>query len=107
METATNILVTALTQAAVVGFGVYVLRLVFKATAEGWISHQFDHQLEKVRSSLRKEEEQLRADLAEQAKRIDTLRTAALSGMTTRNEVLDKRRIDALERLWNGVIELR
>lgn len=70
----------------------------------GWIEkrlqHGFDKKLEQLRSDFRREEDQLRAALRSQDERLNVVRGNALSGFASRQLLLDRKRIDALEEIW-------
>lgn len=102
-----DFLVSAAASSVVVGAVVLLGKIFLTPVIEKWISHQFDRRLESTKSLLRQEEEKLKSELAAHERRLEALGAAALSALQSRNQVLDKRRIEALERLWNGVIELR
>ncbi len=102
-----EVFVSALTSATVLGLGIFIVKIFFKTSFESWLKHQFDLKLEEAKSSFRQEEEQFKAAMASREKKLESLATAALSSMASRNQVLDKRRVEALENLWNAVIEMR
>jgi hypothetical protein len=102
-----DVLVSAVTSTVVLALGFFIVKTFFRATFENWLAHQFNLKLEENKSALRKQEDELKAEFAAQEKRLESLKSAALFGMTARNQVIDKRRVEALERLWNGVIEVR
>lgn len=53
-----------------------------------------------------KELEKLRADLKTKENEITSLRSGALTAMTTRQMALDKRRLEAVDHLWSSLIDL-
>lgn len=75
-----------------------------------WISkgtqHRFDAKLEKLRADFRRSEEQFKAELRKRESEISALRNAVLSGSANRQSLLDKRRFDAVERIWTAVHDL-
>jgi hypothetical protein len=71
------------------------LRVGIVAVVEKSVASKFDKQLEAVRSDLRSKEAKITA-----------LQSAALSGRAGRQAMLDKRRVEALETLWDDVIAL-
>lgn len=77
----------------------------YKAKVEKAIQHNFDEKLEALKAQLRRDEEQLKADLRTRDDEIAALRSGALSGMASRQAVLDKRRIEAIEKVWSAVID--
>jgi cell division protein FtsB len=93
--------ITSSTVLAVLGFlaGTY-----YRAKVEKTVQHRLDRQLEEPRAKLRTEEESLRADLRSKEDQIAALRSGMLSGITQRQAGLDKRRLEALERLWAATV---
>jgi len=59
------------------------------------VQHKLDERLERVRAEIRTAESS-----------IDALRAGALSGVTTRQSMLDARRLVAAERLWAAVVSM-
>ncbi|WP_119268588.1 hypothetical protein [Taklimakanibacter deserti] len=76
-----------------------------------FLSKSFDAKLEtkleRIRSEHRKSEEAFSADLRAKQAEIDSLRGAALTGLTSRHIALDKRRIEAVEKTWASFISAR
>jgi hypothetical protein len=87
---------------AVLGFAIGPY---YKGRIEKGIQYNFDLKLEELRSRFRIGEEEFKANLRTKDDQISVLRSGALSGMVSRQEVLDKRRLEALEKLWGGVID--
>src|SRR6267378_3038276 len=77
----------------------------YKAKVEKGIQHNFDQKLEELRAKLRRDEEELKAGLHSRDDEIAALRSGALSGMASRQAALDKRRLEAIEKLWSAVID--
>jgi hypothetical protein len=77
----------------------------YKAKVEKRIQHNFDEKLEALKAQLRRDEEQLKADLRARDDEIAALRSGALSGMASRQAALDKRRLEAIEKVWSAVID--
>ncbi len=70
------------------------------------VNHGFDEKLETLRSELREKEEKLKADLREKELALNALRASILSGSAGRQNLLDKRRFEAVEKVWTEVNEL-
>ena len=70
------------------------------------VEHEFDAKLERVRADLRKSEEVFKADLRAKEIQIEVLRSGALSGMASRQSLVDQRRLEAVEQLWDGIEKL-
>jgi len=73
----------------------WALRLWIKATVERSVSAKFEAELEDLRSDLRVKEG-----------KISALQNNVLSGRAGRQAILDKRRIEAIERLWQAALQL-
>jgi hypothetical protein len=70
------------------------------------VQHRFDEKIEELRSTLRRSEDQFRARLQSKETEISALRTWVLGGAANRQTLLDKRRFDAVERVWTTVIDM-
>lgn len=103
---------------AVIGTGVVVggITWAFKMFGERWLAAYFEKHLASFRHEQSKELEQLKSRLKlgeEEFKnainlrddQLKSLRDAALSQLGTRTAALDKRRLEAAERLWGSVID--
>lgn len=97
-----EIVLNALASSALAAAIIALFGLVFRSYAVRWVNHQFDERLETIKAEHRKQEETLKGDLAKQRSQIEALQSGALSGMAARNALLDKRRIEALERVWTA-----
>src|SRR5262245_11112069 len=82
---------------------IFIGRNWLKAWISRSIQHRFDKELEKVRAELRKAEEQFKSDLRDREAEIATLRNSVLAGSAGRQALLDKRRFDAVEKVWTAV----
>lgn len=60
------------------------------------VAHEFDAKLEELRSDLRTKE----ADIV-------ALRSGALSAMVSRQEAVGRRRLEAVDQLWDAVLKLK
>lgn len=94
----------ALTTSTIVGAAGYLLGTAYKAKVEKSIQAGFDKKLEMLRSQLRTDEEQAKAALKRQDAEIEALRSGALAGLAARRAALDKRRLEAVEKIWTSVI---
>jgi hypothetical protein len=73
----------------------------------GFVQHHFDERIEKLRSELRRSEEQFAADLRANEQRFRSLADTALSLRSSRQEALDARRLQAVEKLWAATVATR
>ena len=76
-----------------------LIATILKAT----VQHEFDEKLEAIRTDFHKSEELFKADLRSKESQIAALQSGALTGMVTRQVALDKRRLEAIDHLWEGV----
>ena len=70
------------------------------------IGHTFDEKLESLRAEFRKSEEQFKSDLREKESEISVLRHSVLSGSAGRQAHLDKKRFEAVEKIWTAVNDM-
>jgi hypothetical protein len=75
-----------------------------------WISnsvqHSFNLEMEELRAAFRASEERLKSDLRNKEDEISTLRNSVLSGSAGRQALLDKRRFEAVDKVWAAVNDL-
>lgn len=93
---------TSSTVTVVLGF---VAGAYYKAKVEKSIQHNLDIRLEAVKAAIRKDEEALRADLRAKGDQIAALRGGALSGLANRFAAVDKRRLEAIDKLWSSTVK--
>ncbi|WP_041344939.1 hypothetical protein [Nitrobacter winogradskyi] len=74
-----------------------------KARIESSVRHGFELKIEAVRSELRANEEKIRSQLREKEQEISTLRQTVLNGTANRQSLFDKRRFEAVEKVWASV----
>jgi hypothetical protein len=91
---------------AVLAIAVFAGRNWIKAGIEKSVQHKFDEKIGSIRTELRKNEELFKSDLRAKEAEISALRDGALSGRAQRQALLDKRRIEAVERIWLAVFAL-
>lgn len=90
----------------VVPFALLGLRAYIRAVAEKSVQHSYDARLESLKGEIRQSEERLKSELRNNESEIAALRDGALGGRASRLAMLDKRRLEAVERLWRAVTEL-
>ena len=73
------------------------------ARIEKGVQHGFDSRLEAIRAELRASEERLKSTLRDRENEIALLRNTVLAGSASRQPLLDKRRFEAVERVWTAV----
>lgn len=101
-----DIVLRVLGAMGVIGLLGTAIALALKVLIEKGIQHKFDEALEHIKSNLRLEEEKLKSTVAAEQARINSLQQLVLSGVSSRNQALDKRRLEAIERLWKGIVDM-
>jgi hypothetical protein len=91
---------------AATGIAVFGGRNLLKAWVERGVEYRFNSRLEELRADLRRSEEELKSQLRIKETEITALRDGILSGRTQRQALVDKRRIEAVEKLWGGIVAL-
>jgi hypothetical protein len=91
---------------AATGVAVFAGRNLLKAWIESGVEYRFNSRLEELRADLRRSEEELKSQLRIKETEITALRDGVLSGRTQRQALVDKRRIEAVEKLWSGIVAL-
>lgn len=93
---------TALLLALVWLFRVWILTRLKES-----VKYEFDVKIEGLRAEHQKNVESFKADLRAKDAQIEALRSVALSGLANRQEVLNKRRVEAVEEIWSAVRALK
>ena len=91
--------------AAVLACTVFIAKHRIKAEIERSVQHKFDAKIETLRAELRRNEEEFKSELRLKETVITALRDGVLSGRANRQALLDKRRLEAVERVWVAVTE--
>jgi hypothetical protein len=89
--------------AFVLALGLYLCRDIILAWLSRKVQFGVEEQLEQVRADLRKSEERLKSELRSNESEIAALREVALGAMASRRAALDKRRLEAVEKVWASV----
>jgi hypothetical protein len=97
--------IPAVTSSTILAILSFISATYYKAKVEKSIQHKLDNRLESARSVFRKEEEALRADLRTKGEQIAALRSGPLSGLASRFAAIDKRRLEAIDKLWSAVVK--
>ncbi len=98
--------VPSLTTAGVVAAALWLGRSLLITRLRNAVQHEFDAKLESLKTELRASEEQLKADLRRKDAQIEALRGGALSGLASRQSLLDKKRVEGIEKLWSAVVAM-
>lgn len=99
-------IVSTFSSAVLIATLAWLFRSVIETRLRASVQHEFNEKLETFRADLRKSEETFKADLRAKESQIESLRSGALSGLIGRQVILDKRRIEAIEQLWDAVEKL-
>jgi hypothetical protein len=83
-----------------------IAQFVFVKSVEKGIQYRFDGKIENLRAELRSNEERFKSELRTKEAEISALRDGVLSGRANRQALLDKRRLEAAEKIWAAVIAL-
>jgi hypothetical protein len=90
----------------VVPIGIFIARNWIAASITKGVQHRFDREIEKLRADFRQSEERLKSELRDKEAEIAVLRSNVLAGSAGRQALLDKRRFDAVEKVWTAVNDL-
>ncbi|GMO94526.1 hypothetical protein [Bradyrhizobium ottawaense] len=85
---------------------IFIARNWLRARLEKGVQHGFDRKIEQMRAELRQSEERLKSGLRDRETEIASLRSTLLSGSAGRQAMLDKRRFEAVERIWTAVNDM-
>src|SRR6266566_8383628 len=86
--------------------GIFIGRNWLKASIEHSVQYSFDAKLETLGADFRRSEEEQKSELRQKETQLAALRDGVLTGRAQRQALLDKRRLEAVERLWATVIAL-
>lgn len=96
----------AITTTGFLAFALWLGRKVIAERLASSIQFEFEEKLEAVRSEFRHAEERLKAELREKEAEIGALRSGALTALASRQAALDKRRLEAVEQVWDAYTAL-
>jgi hypothetical protein len=89
-----------------VPLALYGLRAYIKAVVTKSVEHAYDIRLEALKGEIRQSEERLKSDLRTNEAELSALRDGAMSGRARRVAIVDKRRLEASDRLWVEAMNL-
>lgn len=92
----------AITTTALLSLALFLAKNVITTRLKNSVEHEFNQKLEALRSDFRKSEERLKAQLRERDTELSALRSGALSALASRQAALDKRRLEAVDQLWES-----
>jgi hypothetical protein len=85
---------------------IFIGRNWIKARIEKGVQHGFDLKIEGMRADLRESEERLKSALRDKESEIAVLRNVTLTASSSRQALLDKRRFEAVERIWKAINDM-
>lgn len=85
----------------------WLLRQAIQTRLKAAVEHEFGIKIATFQSELRQREEQFKDELRGKAAVMQALQSGALAGQANRQGAADKRRLEAIDQLWAGVIALR
>jgi hypothetical protein len=91
---------------AVLVLVLFLSRKWILAHIERSVQNKFDSKLEMLKVELRKSEETFKSELRLKESEISALRDGVLSGRSNRQALFDKRRLEAVEKVWKAVVDL-
>ncbi|MFH0303609.1 hypothetical protein AAFX91_42265, partial [Bradyrhizobium sp. 31Argb] len=83
----------------------FLARNWIKARIEKGVQHRFDVKIEALCADFRKSEEMLKSELRDKEAEIASLRSNVLAGSASRQALLDKRRFEAVEKIWAAITQ--
>lgn len=90
----------------IVPTAIFIARHWIVAVIAKGVQHRFDRTIEELRADFRKGEERLKSELRNKEAEIAALRSSVLAGSAGRQALLDKRRFEAVEKVWTAVNDL-
>ena len=91
--------------AALLAASLWLLRNWISARLLGSIRHEYNKDLEALRTELRNTEAKFKADLDAREAELAALRSGALANITIRHTAVAQRRIEAVDRIWETTVE--
>jgi len=96
--------IPAVTTTGLLSLVLWLSRTWIKVRLTSSVQHEFDKRLEELKAEFRVAEKSLEANLAKRSAELEALRSGALSGITQRRALLDKRRVEAIDQLWGALV---
>jgi hypothetical protein len=101
-DIATQLLAT-ITVSGLVSVAVFVIGTWIVARINAGVQHGYDTKLEALRAQLQRDHEATRDAIKTRDDQLAALRSGALANMAARHTSLDKRRLQAIEKVWREV----
>lgn len=96
----------AITTTGLFAFLLWLSRNLILTRLTRSVQHEFDIKLAELQAEHRKSDELFKADLRSKESQITTLSSGALAGIASRQGVLNKRRLEAVDQMWSAVTTL-
>jgi hypothetical protein len=94
----------------VISVGVPIVLFALRHLIVAWISkrvqHNFDVKMETLKTTLRNNEEELKSELRYREAEIASLRDKVFSASVGRQAIVDRRRLEAVEKIWTAVNDM-
>lgn len=91
------------------GIGAIIATIIVNFTKAKWESRlrgDLETKLESFKSELRRDEDLIKARFSSNENEINTIRSTLLSELSLRKSVSDRRKLEAIEKIWSQTIEL-
>lgn len=98
--------IPAVSTSALLGVAMSIAGLLLRTRLVKSVQHEFNEKLESIRAAHKKDEEAFKAELASREAQLSVLRNYLVSGMSGRQVIVEKRRIKAVDELWDSVLSL-
>lgn len=98
--------IAAITSSTSVAILSFLFGTYYKSKIEKTIQHNFDVKIESIKTHLRREEEKFRSEVKARDEQISAIRNGALSNLASRNSIIDKRRLEALDKIWSHAVSM-
>ena len=95
--------IPALSVPAILGVVGYWARTLILTRLTRAVSHEYDAKLAALKADLESKQTSFKAELQAKQAQLDSFRSAVLSGITSRQAAVDKRRLEAVDQLWEAV----
>lgn len=95
--------IPALSVPAALGMAGFWARALLLTRLKRAVSHEYDAKLSELKADLESKQAALKAELQAKQAQLDSFRSAVLSGVTSRQAAVDKRRLEAVDQLWEAV----
>jgi len=95
--------IPALSVPAVLGLAGFWARKLLLTRLTRAVSHEYDTKLAALKAELEAKQTAIKAEFQAKQAQSDSFRNAVLSGVASRQAAVDKRRLEAVDQLWEAV----